>query len=148
MSHGNEQTPHMFDAIDIGDEIGPLVYTPTLEDIQRYASVVRMVDQRFLSKEVAQERGFQQPIVPGPLSATFLVRMLADHFPGWRLQTFNISFRTPVRHGDTLSFWGTVTQKDEQQGIATIHCDMIVENGNGDRAIVGTATLQPRLLPR
>ena len=148
MSHGNEQIPRMFDAIDIGDEIGPLAYTPTLEDIQRYASVVRMVDQRFLSKEVAQERGFQQPIVPGPLSATFLVRMLADHFPGWRLQTFNISFRTPVRHGDTLSFWGTVTQKDEQQGIATIHCDMIVENGNGDRAIVGTATLQPRLLPR
>lgn len=144
----NPQTLRVFEEIDIGDEIGPMAYTPTLEDIQRYASVVHMVDQRFLSKEVAQERGFQQPIVPGPLSSTFLVRMLGDHFPGWRLQTFNVSFRTPIRHGDTLSFWGTVTQKDEQQGIATIHCDMIVENGNGDRAIVGTATLQPRLLPR
>ena len=92
--------------------------------------------------------GFQHPIVPGPLSSTFLVRMLADRFPGWRLQTFNISYRAPIRHGGTLSFWGTVTQKDEQQGIATIHCDVIVENGNGDRAIVGTATLQPRLLSR
>jgi len=55
----------MFDTIDIGDENWTMAYTPTLEDIQRYASVVRMVDQRFLSKEVAQERGFQQPIVPG-----------------------------------------------------------------------------------
>jgi acyl dehydratase len=133
-----------FEDIEIGDEIGPTAYAPTIEDIQRYASVVRMVDQRFLSKEVAQERGFQHPIVPGPLSSTFLVRMLTDHFPGWRLQTFTISFRTPIRHGDALSFWGTVTQKDEQQGIATIHCDVIVENGNGDRAIVGTAMLQPR----
>lgn len=133
-----------FDTIEIGDEIGPVSYSPTIEDIQRYASAVRMVDQRFMSQEVAQQRGFQQAIVPGPLSATFLARMLTEHFLGWRLQTFNISFRTPVRHGDSLSFWGTVTQKDEQQGVATIHCDMIVENGNGDRAIVGTATLQYR----
>jgi acyl dehydratase len=74
--------------------------------------------------------------------------MLTDHFPGWRLQTFTISFRTPIRHGDALSFWGTVTQKDEQQGIETIHCDVVVENGAGDRAIVGTAILQPRQAPR
>ncbi len=140
----NPQTPRAFEEIEIGDEIGPVSYAPTIEDIQRYATVVRMVDQRFLSKEVAQQRGFQHPIVPGPLSSTFLVRMLAEHFPGWRLQTFAISYRTPIRHGDTLSFWGTVTQKDEQQGIMTIHCDVIVENGNGDRAIVGTAMLQPR----
>lgn len=139
-----EQEHRPFNDIEIGDDIGPVSYSPTIEDIRRYASAVRMVDQRFMSQEVAQQRGFQQAIVPGPLSATFLARMLTNHFPGWRLQTFNISFRTPVRHGDALSFWGTVTQKDEQQGVATIHCDMVVENGNGDRAIVGTATLHPR----
>jgi acyl dehydratase len=142
------QTLKVFEEIEIGDEIGPMAYAPSIEDIQRYAAVVRMVDQRFLSKEVAQERGFQHPIVPGPLSSTFLVRMLMDYFPGWRLQTFTISYRTPIRHGDSLSFWGTVTQKEEQQRIATIHCDVIVENGNGDRAIVGTAMLQPRHLQR
>jgi acyl dehydratase len=144
----NTHSPRSFAEIEIGDEIGPLSYRPTIEDIRRYASIVRMVDQRFLSQEVAQQRGFQQAIVPGPLSATFIVRMLTNHFPGWRLQTFNVSFRAPVRHGDTLSFWGTVTQKEEQQGIATIHCDLLVENGNGDRAIVGTATLQPRFPSR
>jgi acyl dehydratase len=135
----------MFADIDIGDEIGPLTYGPTIEDIQRYASVVRMVDRRFMSQEVAQQRGFQGAIVPGPLSATFLVRMLLAHFPGWRLHTFNISFRAPVRHGDTLTCWGTVTQKDEQDGAVTVHCDLIAENTNGDRALVGTAMLQPRL---
>ncbi len=141
----SDQIMRAFDAIEIGDDIGPVSYSPTIEDIRRYASAVRMVDQRFMSQEIAQQRGFQQAIVPGPLSATFLARMLTNHFPGWRLQTFNISFRSPVRHGDALSFWGTVTQKDEQQGLATIHCDIIVENGNGDRAIVGTATLHPRV---
>jgi len=105
-----------------------------------------MVDQRFINPEVAQQRGFQHAIVPGPLSATFLARMLTAYFTGWRLQTFNISFRAPVRHGDTLTCLGTVTQKAQQDGIATLHCDLVAENTNGDRALVGTATLQPRPL--
>ena len=138
----------LLDEIEIGDEIGPLTYAPTMEDIQRYASVVRMVDQRFINPEVAQQRGFHQAIVPGPLSATFLARMLTEHFTGWRLQTFNISFRAPVRHGDILTCLGTVTQKDEHDGLATVHCDLVVENTNGDRALVGTATLHPRLSQR
>jgi acyl dehydratase len=52
-----------------------------------------------------------------------------------------------VRHGDTLTFGGTVTQKDEHEEAPTIHCDLVVENMNGDRALVGTATLRPRPLP-
>jgi hypothetical protein len=53
-----------------------------------------------------------------------------------------------VRHGDTLNFWGNVTEKSGDEGESTasisIHCDVIVENQNGDRVIVGTATLGPR----
>lgn len=134
-----------FNEIEIGDEIGPLTYAPTMDDIQRYASVVRMVDKRFMDPQVAQQRGFQQAIVPGPLSATFLARMLTEYFTGWRLQTFNISFRAPVRHGDALTCSGTVTQKDEHDGVCIIHCDIVAENTNGDRALIGTATLHPRL---
>lgn len=136
-----------FHAIEIGDEIGPLAYVPTLDEIQRYAAVVRMVDQRFISKEIAQQRGFEQPIVPGPLSATVLSRMLREHLPGWRLQTFNISFRAPVRHGDVLTCLGIVTQKEELDGVTIVHCDVLAENQNGDRALVGTATLAPRVAP-
>lgn len=133
-----------FAAIEIGDEIGPVTYAPTLDDIQRYAAVVRMVDQRFLSTEIAHQRGFSHPIVPGPLSATLLARMLREHLPGWRLQTFNISFRSPVRHGDVLTCMGMVTQKEEENGVLLVHCDILAENQNGDRALVGTATLAPR----
>ena len=141
----NELSMKPFNEIEIGDEIGPLTYAPTMDDIQRYASVVRMVDKRFMDPQVAQQRGFQHAIVPGPLSATFLARMLTEYFTGWRLQTFNISFRAPVRHGDALMCSGMVTQKEEDDGVYVIHCDIIAENTNGDRALVGTATLHPRL---
>src|SRR4029077_10586864 len=97
--NSNSQKP--FDEVEIGDEIGPLTYSPTLADIQRYGTEVRMVDQRFMSHEIAQQRGFQHAVVPGPLSATFFVRLLTTHFFGWRLQTLTLSFRAPVRHGDT-----------------------------------------------
>ena len=144
----NELSMKPFADIEIGDEIGPLTYAPTLDDIQRYASVVRMVDRRFMDPQIAQQRGFQHAIVPGPLSATFLARMLTEYFTGWRLQTFNISFRAPVRHGDALTCSGTVTQKEENNGACIVHCDIIAENTNGDRALVGTATLHPRAVQR
>jgi len=135
--------PKTFADIEIGDDIGPVTRTMTANIVQHYADVVRIGDRRFIDPNVAREKGFNQPIVPGPLSATLLAKLLIDHFPGWRLQTFQVSFRTPVRHGDTLNFWGNVTEKsgDEGEKTASIHCDVVVENQNGDRVIVGTATL-------
>lgn len=137
-------TPRPLTAIEIGDEIGPVTRTLTLADVQRYAAVTGLRDERFLKAERAHQVGFHRPIVPGPLTATLLARLLTDSFPGWRLRTFQVSFRTPVGHGDTLSFWGTVTEKGEKDGVVTIHCDVVVENQQGDRVIVGTATLVPR----
>jgi acyl dehydratase len=142
----NEINRKPFAAIEIGDEIGPVTRTLTADIVQHYADVVRIGDRRFIDPSVAREKGFNQPIVPGPLSATLLAKLLTDHFSGWRIQTFQVSFRTPVRHGDTLNFWGNVTEKsgDEAEGTASIDCDVVVENQHGDRVIVGTATLGPR----
>jgi acyl dehydratase len=142
----NQQVAKPFADIEIGDEIGPMTRVPTLEVVQGYATVARIPDRRFIDPEVAREKGFFKPIVPGPLSATFLAQLLTDHFPGWRLQTFNLSFRAPVAHGDTLNCWGTVTEKNgqEENGTATVHCDVVAENQHGDRIIVGTATLGVR----
>lgn len=126
--------------IEIGDEIGPIVRVPTVEVVQRYGTVAGLIDRRFIDLERARQTGFLKPIVPGPLNATFLAQMLIDHFTGWRLCTLNTSFRTPVGHGDTLTCWGTVTEKSKH----TIYCDVIMENQQGERVIVGTATLQRR----
>jgi hypothetical protein len=75
----HEQPPKSFADIEIGDEIGPLTYTPTLADIRRYAAEVQMVDQRFMSQEIARQRGSRiSPLVfvrrydtgiPSPASA-------------------------------------------------------------------------------
>lgn len=142
----NEINRKSFADIEIGDEIGPVTKTPTSEVVVRYAQAARITDQRFINPDRARQTGFSQPIVPGPLSATFMAQMVIDHFPGWRLRNFQVSFRAPVKHGDTLNLWGNVTEKsgDEADGSATLHCDVIVENQHGDRAIVGTVILGMR----
>ena len=134
-----------FDEIDIGDEIGPLMHELTEEVVQRFAAVVRMIDRRFIDPTVAQQKGFTSPIVPGPLSANLLTQMLLAYFPGWRIRTLSVSFRSPVKHGEHLSCWGTVTEKDISEGIPTVHCDVVAETAQGERAVVGTVSLQRRL---
>lgn len=143
------QTPppvRPFDGIEIGDEIGPIYKTPTTEMVLAYARVCNITGLKFFFHEKdAQQAGLSRPIVPGPLNATYLCQMLKDHFAGWRLQTFNTTFRTPIRHGETVSLWGMVTDKHAADGQPTIFCDLVVENEHGERAITGTAVLvQPR----
>jgi acyl dehydratase len=142
----SERLAKAFDEIDIGDELGPIVHVLTEEVVQRFAAVVRMIDRRFIDPTVAQQKGFTSPIVPGPLSANLLTQMLSDFFPGWRIRTLNVSFRSPVKHGEQLTCWGTVTEKDLPQGIPTVHCDVVAETSQGERAVVGTAILQRRML--
>jgi acyl dehydratase len=140
-----KQEPRSIDEIDIGDEIGPLVHKLTEEVVQRFAAVVRMIDRRFIDPAVAQQKGFTSPIVPGPLSANLLTQMLLAYFPGWRIRTLSVSFRSPVKHGEQLSCWGTVTEKDSAEGIPTVHCDVVAETAQGERAVVGMAILQRRM---
>ena len=63
-----------------------------------------------------------------------------------RLRSLNTTFRTsssPVRHGDTIALWGMITEKNEEDGVPTVYCDLVVENEHGERAITGTAVLIP-----
>ena len=105
-----------FDDIEIGDEIGPVTWIPTTEIVKRYAKAARIQDRRFIDPERARQVGFAKPIVPGPLSATYMAKILKDYFPGWRLKMMSTSFRTPVAHDDVLSCWGMVTEKKQDNG--------------------------------
>jgi acyl dehydratase len=133
--------PLPFDTVEFGDEIGPVSWVPTTDIVRRYAAAARVTDRRFIDPERARQVGFAKPIVPGPLSASFLAKVLRNHFVGWRIKMLSTSFRTPVAHGDRLSCWGMVTEKKLEDGVGLVDCDVVIENQNGDRVIVGTAIL-------
>ncbi len=134
-----------FDTVEFGDEIGPVNWVPTTDRVRRYAAAAGVTDRRFIDPERARQVGFARPIVPGPLSASFLAKVLKNHFVGWRLTMLNTSFRTPVAHGDMLSCWGMVTEKKLADGVGCVDCDVVIENQHGDRVLVGTAMLSCRV---
>ena len=137
--------PKLFSDIEIGDEIGPVTRVPTTEMVLRYAEAAGIRELRFFfDPEQARQNGLERPIVPGPLTAGFLAQMLKDHFVGWQVRALQTTFRTPALHGEPLNLWGTVTEKTDQDGVPTVHCDIVAENQQGDRVIVGTATLSWR----
>lgn len=140
-----EKAVREFNDIEIGDELGPVTRTPTTAMVHRYAAAVDLKELRFFfDPEEAHKNGLQQPIVPGPMTAGFMTQLLKDSFPGWQLKSMSTTFRTPALHGEPVSIWGNVTEKSQADGIATIHCDVVVENPRGDRVAVGTATLSRR----
>ena len=131
--------------IEIGDEIGPVTRVPTTEMVLRYAEAAGIRELRFFfDPEQARQNGLERPIVPGPLTTGFLAQLVKDYFAGWRLRSLYTTFRTPALHGEPLNLWGTVTEKTEHDGVATVHCDVVAENQRGDRVIVGTAILSRR----
>jgi acyl dehydratase len=140
-----ERAIRSFAEIEIGDEIGPVTRVPTTEMVVRYAEAAGIHELRFFfDPEQARLNGLERPIVPGPLTAGFLAQVLKDYFAGWQLRALHTTFRTPALHGEPLQLWGTVTEKTEENGVPTVHCDIVAENPCGDRVIVGTATLHWR----
>ena len=54
--------PKSFDAIEIGDEIGPVWKTPTKETVLRYADAVRITGLKFFfHQKDAEQAGLTKP---------------------------------------------------------------------------------------
>ena len=137
------QAHRLFGAIEVGDDIGPVVRVATTEMVRRYAEVTGVGALRFFfDPESARKSGFERPVVPGPLSVAFAAKMLKDAFPGWRLRSLSTVFRAPLGHDTEVTLWGTVTEKRREADRALVHCDVVMEGPTGERLAVGTAVLE------
>ena len=100
--------------IEPGDEIGPLLKRPDLEQVQKYVQAGRMGGGniaggpgRFTSEEAARREGLGGPILPGPMSQAFLSQLLTDWAgpEGW-VRSLEVNFRRPTAHGEDLKCIG------------------------------------------
>lgn len=134
------------ESVEPGDEIGPLLKHPDLEQVQRYLTAGRMTSGgggpagRFTDTEAAQRDGLQGPILPGPMSQAFLSQLLTDWAgpQGW-LRSLDVNFRRPTRHGEPLKCIGLVTDKEDEGGSTLVRLDVFIEDPRGDRPTQGVA---------
>lgn len=133
-------------SLEIGDEIGPLVKSPNLPQVQAFLGVWRaggaQQASRFTDPELAAKEGLPGPIVPGSMSQAFLAQLLTDWMgPGGRLRSLDVVFRRSVLHEKGLKCLSLVTDKREEDSHTVVRLDVMIEDPRGDRPVQGTAEL-------
>ena len=129
-----------FDALDVGDEMPPVEVGLGRELVAGHARFLGMPFPRFTNEEGARREGLPGQIAPGNMSLAVLARELLGWARGARLARLETTFRGVVLAGSTALVQATVTERDEAK--RRIECDLWMESAEGDRLVVGTATLE------
>lgn len=133
-----------FEDVEVGDELPALRETLRREQVRLYAQGTRVRGGRFDSDAAARAEGLPGQIAPGNLSMALLSRAVTNWGEQVRLKRLSATLRSFVHPEVPLLVHAVVTEKHASEDGTFVECDLIMENGDGDRLITGTATV---LLP-
>ena len=120
---------YTFEEIKIGMEDGFAV-TITEEMMGNFRSLTGDVNPLHCDDGFAKEKGFDGKVAYGMLTASFLSTMAGVYLPGERslIQSVEVKFSKPVFPGDTISFSGKVSEKNETFQFLTLKVTGTVTN--------------------
>lgn len=127
-----------FEDIEEGDELPPIDLFLSKDQVRLYAKAANMYFPRFTDDEAARAEGLPGIIAPGVMSLGLLARLISDWNHAAVVTRIGTTFRSPVLPDRALHLRGAVTQKNQDDH--TIECDIWMENDDGERWVVGTAT--------
>jgi acyl dehydratase len=128
-----------FEDIEEGDEITPIDMPLSKDQVRQYAKTAGMYFPRFTDDEGAKAEGLPGMIAPGVMSMGLLSRMVSDWNQAAEIKRIGTTFRSPVLPDRNIHLRGAVTQKIDADH--TVECDLWIENDDGERWVVGTATV-------
>ena len=132
-----------FEDVEIGDDIGPVEWTVTDDQVAEFVRNWGEWSQpgRFTDAEFARQQGLPGPIVPGALSMALLGRLVVDRSSTFALRKLDVVFRGLVLHHVPIKLSGIVTDKDVVNGEPQLECDVLLEDEEGVRLVIGKATV-------
>lgn len=128
-----------YDEIQEGD-CATLVRTLTEKELVLFAAVSGDVNPVHLDAEFAKTTMFGEQIAHGMWSGSLISAALATVLPGPGTIYLGqeLSFRRPVKLGDTLTVTLTVKEKLSKNRVVV---DTLVTNQKDEKVVVGTATV-------
>ncbi len=122
-----------------GFEIPSVTKSVTLERMQIHSGPKKSIHT---DAETAKKSGLPGPVMSGDQTYAYLSEMLRNFFgEGWftggKVAT---SFIGLVQPGDTLTTKGVVKEEVAEGSEARLVLDVWIENQNGEKVIVGTAS--------
>lgn len=121
-----------YDQVNVGDEIPKLDVTLEQMMLWMYAGASGDFNPIHVDKEFAEKVGLGGTIAHGLSSMARLGRCVTDWIgdPG-ALKRFKVRFASPARPGDTVTFWGKVTDKKVEDGrnLVTLEVGANIQDG-------------------
>lgn len=127
-----------FEDIEEGDELPAIDMFLSKDQVRQYARTAGMYFPRFTDDEGARAEGLPGMIAPGVMSMGLLARMISEWNQAALITRIGTTFRSPVLPDRNVHLRGAVTQKIEADH--TVECDIWMENDDGERWVIGTAT--------
>lgn len=131
--------------IKIHEKIPSVNKVVTQESINQFESC-GILDRENIhnSPELARRRlGTTYPIASGRMSVAFAAEALRKFFGPQVFNhsgTVNLKFLRPVKHGDTITVHGAVSQQQPVEKGTLVTVDLYCQNQNGDKTAVGAGT--------
>jgi len=127
-----------FTDVEEGDELPVSEIDLTADRIRDYARAAGMWAPRFTDDEAARREGLPGMIAPGNLSMGLLGVLVEGWAGAGALRRLGTTFRGIVRPG-RLRLCGAVTERNDTA--RTVELDVWLENEDGERSVIGTATV-------
>jgi acyl dehydratase len=128
-----------YDDVAEGDELPTVERALTKDEVRAYARVAGIYFPRFTDDEGARGEGLPGMITPGNMSMGLIATLVERWAGAGSLRRLGTTFRGLVLPGGSIRMCGTVTQKDDASH--TVEVDVWLESADGDRLVIGTATV-------
>jgi len=125
--------------VEEGDELPPRTLFLAKDQVRAYARAAGQWAPRFTDDDGARQEGLPGMITPGNMSMGLLAGLIEDWAGLGALRRLGTTFRGLLLPGRNIRLCGTVTQKNA--GARTLELDVWIENDEGERPVIGTATV-------
>ena len=82
-----------------------------------------------------------EAIVPGAMNIALMSQVLTNWSETVCLLKIDVVFRGTVPHNKDLVFSGIITDKDETGESTKLECDIVMENSDGVKLVIGTGII-------
>jgi 3-hydroxybutyryl-CoA dehydratase len=129
------------DTTPINPRLGPVVRTVTYKTIEQYEEILGIGNPLHLDEDYARKTPFGGIIAHGMMSLAYVSEMMSQAFgQGWyEGGELDTTFVLPVRPGDTITTWGTLSEQRRSGGRVHATYDVFCDNQKGENVLVGTA---------
>ena len=132
-------TVRPFDEVYEGDELDPQDFMHAKDRVRAYAKASGIYFPRFTDDEGARREGLPGMITPGNMSMGLIASFLERWAGPGTVRRLGTTFRGLLLPDRTIRICAVVTQRDD--GTRSVEVDVWIENDDGERAVIGTATV-------